>query len=859
MTVTAGTRLGTYEVIAPLGAGGMGEVYRAKDTKLGRDVALKILPATFTNDPDRVARFRREAQVLASLNHLHIAQIHGLDEFDGKQFLVLELVDGESLDKRIARGPIPVDEALDIAKQIAEALEAAHEKGIIHRDLKPANLALTTDGNVKVLDFGLAKATEPASGTSLDVTNSPTITTPAMMTAVGVILGTAAYMSPEQATGGVADKRSDVWAFGCVLYEILVGRRVFEGEDVGDTLAAILRDEPDWTALPGEIAPWVTLLLHGCLEKDRRRRISHVSTIRFVLENGETIGARITPNAPTEGEERGASTERSAWRRWRIRASVAGLVIGAAAIGAAVAWRTRPEVPAPMVTRFPIALGQGQQFTNTGDLVLALSPDGSKIVYAANRQLYVRSMSDLEARPIRGTDVNPRHPMFAPDGSFVAYFSPAEGALKRIALSGGSPVTVALANESANAPLGGSWTNDRIVFGQLGGPNHGIVSVPAAGGKLQVVVKIKPDEVADGPQLLPDGEHILFTLARSTTADRWETSKILVQSLTTGDRKVLVDGGSDGRYLKTGHLVYALGGVIYAVRFDPKQLQLLGAPVAVLEGVRRAFGSSVWTGTAQWSVADNGTVAFIPGAVSAAVQKFALMLVDRNGGAESLTLPPAAYGHPRVSPDGNRLAYQTDDGREATVWVYDLSGSSAARRLTLRGNNRWPVWSANGSQIAFQSDREGDLGIFVQQADGTGTAQRLTTPETGVAHVPESWSPDGKRLLFSASKESTFVSMILSLDDGKTSEFGDVRSRISIGAVFSPDGEWIGYAARGTVAVSQIYVQPFPPTGAVYQLTKSTDSIPSHPFWSRDGRELLFLPGAGQWRDESDNEASVRV
>ena len=837
MALTTGTRVGPYEILGAIGAGGMGEVYRARDTKLDREVAIKVLPELFVSDPERVARFQREAKTLAALNHPYIGGIYGLEDTAGIHALVLELVDGLTLADRIAQGPIPLDETVAIAKQIAEALEAAHEQGIIHRDLKPANIKLRPDGTVKVLDFGLAKALEPAAAAPPNVTASPTITTPALMTGVGMILGTAAYMSPEQAKGRPADKRSDVWALGCVLYEMLTGKRPFEGEDVSDTLAAVLRADPDWHALPMSLSPSVALLVRRCLERDRRRRIGDVSTIRFLLDE------QLPSASPAPAEQIAPKSSRAT-----LAAAAVGLIV-VAALGGIVAWNARPPAVPAIPSRFVVALGEGREFSNLGDQVVAVSPDGSKIAYAANSRLYLRSMSDLEPQPIRGTDVNPRRPMFSPDGLGLAYFSIQERALKRIAATGSSPVTVTVL-DSPNAPFGGTWSGGHIFFGQFGGPSHGIVRVPAAGGKLEVIAKTKPDEYADSPQLLPDGEHLLFTVARGTALGRWEKSQIVVQSLKTGDRKVVLDGGSDGRYLKTGHLLYALGGVVFAVRFDARALQVIGGPVPVLEGVRRALGGT--TGATQYSVSDNGSLAYLPGPVSVSSALMSLARLDRKGVAEPLKLSPGSYRDPRMSPDGKRLAFGTDDGKEATVWVYDLSGTTSMRPLTLGGKNRYPVWSADGQRIAFQSDREGDLGIFWQPADGGGKAERLTKPEQGTAHAPESWSPDGKRLLLSATKEPdsrspgyTVASLMLSLEDRKVVPFDDVRSTQPINAVFSPDGKWIAYTTRAPGAVSQIYVQPFPLTGAVYQITRGTDKNAHHPFWSRDGRELYYIPAAG--------------
>jgi serine/threonine-protein kinase len=433
----------------------MGEVYRARDTKLNREVALKILPITFTHDLERVARFRREAQVLAALNHPHIGAIYGLDEAHGTQFLVLELVGGETLDKRIARGAIPVDEALGIATQIAEALEAAHEKGIIHRDLKPANIALTSDGHVKVLDFGLAKATDAAGAAPLDVGNSPTITSPAMMTGVGVMLGTAAYMSPEQAKGRAADKRSDVWAFGCVLYEMLTGKRAFEGEDVSDTLANVLKSEPHWTAWPPTVPEPIRLLVRRCLEKDRSKRVADASTARFLLTEPLLTASPVVAPA---GAVRATPP---LWRRGLLLVITALVTAGMTGLVAWRAWR----VPIAPVTRFTITLPGDQRFANRSQ-VLAISPDGSRVVYVGNAppQLYLRSMADLEARPIAGTNLDPMSPFFSPDGQWIGFYSFHDRTLSKIAVSGGASLVLC----KTTPPHGVTWDGNWIIFADEG-------------------------------------------------------------------------------------------------------------------------------------------------------------------------------------------------------------------------------------------------------------------------------------------------------------------------------------------------------------------------------------------------------
>jgi eukaryotic-like serine/threonine-protein kinase len=844
LALISGSRLGVYEVTAPIGEGGMGQVYRATDTKLKRHVAIKILPPAVAADPDRLARFQREAEVLAALNHPNIAGIYGLEESAGITALVMELVEGEDLSERIARSAIPLDEALPIARQIAEALEAAHEQGIIHRDLKPANIKVREDGTVKVLDFGLAKAVEPAGAMSSSVSMSPTITTPAI-TGVGIILGTAAYMSPEQARGKIADKRSDIWAFGCVLYEMLTAKRAFDGDDVSDTMAAVLRVEPDWSALPTSLPQPIALMLRRCLEKDRRRRVSDVSTIRFLMDEQ----ARLSPLSEADPLAGAVGDTPVRPFKWTALAAGVGLVAIAAALGAAGVWYARPRSAAPLVTRFNVPLGEGQTFTTTTDLDVALSPDGSKMVYVANRRLYLRSMSEVDAQPIRGTEVTPRHPTFSPDGASVAYFSAEERALKRIAITGGAPVTIcSLAEMSPLGTLGSSWDGDTILFGAQGAGRTGIGRVAASGGNPELLFEAGANAFADAPQMLPDGDHVLFTLARAA-ADRWDRAQIVVQSLKTAERRTVVDAGSDGRFLKSGHLLYAIGGVVFAVRFNPSTLQLKGTPIPIIEGVRRGFGAaSTQTGIAQYTVANTGTLAYIPGPITAGPGQQTIVLIDRSGTSQPLKVPQSAYREPRISANGKRLAVGTDDGKEASVWVYDLDGASAIRRLTLGGRSRYPVWSPDGQQIAFQSDREGDAAIFVQRTDMSGVVERLTRPEQGVAHVPESWSPDGKHLLFSASRDgATFSSYVLSLPDRRTTPFNELTSARPINATFSPDGRWVAYTWTPRVDVrTQIYVQTFPPAGTPYQISKETQTSPHHPFWSLDGKELYYIPGPTQ-------------
>jgi eukaryotic-like serine/threonine-protein kinase len=818
MTLSSGTRLGAYEIVALLGAGGMGEVYRARDTNLGREVALKTLPERVTHDAERLARFRREAQVLAALNHQHIATIYGIEEIGGQRFLVLELVEGETLAARIERGRLPVEEALAIAREIAEALESAHDKGIIHRDLKPANIALTAHDRVKVLDFGLAKASDAAASGALEPLNLPTVTSPAMLTGMGVILGTAAYMSPEQARGRAADKRSDVWAFGCVLYEMLTGSRPFAGDEVTDTLAAVLKSDPDWSALPPSLPPAIRSLLHGCLEKNHHERISDISTALFILKQPSAAAARL-PTRP-------ASVRPLA--TWAVLV-LAGAAAGAAAI---IALRPRPISPVVPVARFDIAMPAGRQLT-TSRRVLAVSPDGTRIVFAADGRLYLRSLSDLESRPIPGADPG-IEPAFSPDGQSVVFW--AEGTLRRISVAGGVPVRVC---EAAPAPFGTQWSEHGIIFVQ---PGTGIMRVSANGGTPVMLVRLTPaDGLAEGPQLLPDGDTLLFTLARAGTPATkfWDEAEIVVQSLKTGRQKTLIQGGSDGRYIPTGHLVYVVEGTMMARSLNVQKMELTSGPVPIVEGIRRS-GASVGNAT-QFDVSSAGVLVYVPGPVKAGQDD--VFLYDRKGQTSALNLPPGAYSYPRVSPEGTRIAVETNDGKHSVVSLYDLSGTSSLRRLTFTGNNRLPIWSADGKRLAFQSDRDGDRAIFWQSVDG-GTAERLTRPEPGTVHVPESWVPGANVFLFSATKGTETTLWSYSLTSRTASRFGDVTSpAFPTDATVSPDGRWVAYQ-EGDVGTGEAttYVQPFPPTGTKYQIAKG-----GRPMWSRDGTELFFVPAPSQF------------
>jgi Tol biopolymer transport system component len=590
------------------------------------------------------------------------------------------------------------------------------------------------------------------------------------------------------------------------------------------TLSKVLQREPDFDALPPTVPARVSQALRVCLRKDPKQRAGDIRDVRLALE-----GAFET-TVPGTGAPAPAIRPRPLWRRTipvAAAAVVAGAIVGAAA------WTLKPTPPAPSspVTRFAFALGEGQQFAIGTRQRLAISPDGTQLVYAASNQLYLRSMSDLEARPIPGTQqTSPVEPVFSPDSRSIAFYGQVDNTIKKIAVSGGSAVTIC----PADVPFGLRWNTDGIVFGQ---GSKGIMRVSANGGRPEVLVSVKNGEVAYGPQVLPDGEWVLFTIATAATKDGWDKAQIVVQSLKTSERKTLVSGGSDGRYLPTGHIVYALGGVLFAVPFDLRHLNVTSGPVPIVEGVSRSNTGN--TGVAHFSVSSTGSLVFVPGPASISLAQSDVALIDRNGTPQPLKLTPGPYEYPRLSPDGKRIAFGSDDGKEAVVWIYDLSGVTSMRRLTLGSRNRLPVWSADGERVAFQSDRDGDLGIFWQRADGTTAAERLTKPDKDMAHVPESWSPDGKTLLFSVAKGTSYSLQALSLPDKKVTAFGDIQSSDPPAATFSPDGRWVAYTVSQLGAFVSLFVQPFPTTGAKYQISK----FGAHPTWSPDGKELFYSAG----------------
>ena len=809
MALEIGPRLAHYDVTALIGEGGMGQVYQATDTKLKRQVALKILPEAFSADPERLARFQREAEVLASLNHPGIAAIYGLEEADGVRALVLELVEGPTLADRIKRGPIPLDEALPIAKQIAEALEAAHEAGVIHRDLKPANIKVREDGTVKVLDFGLAKALDPSP--TGDPSQSPTLT--AMATQMGVIMGTAAYMSPEQARGKPVDKRADIWAFGCVLYEMLTGQMAFQGEDVSLTLASVMKSDLNVTRLPDDVPATVRTVLRKCLEKDPTRRVRDIGDVRLSME-GDFETAVTAPLDPTVAPRVG-------WRQALPPALVA-LVVGSVVTGVAV-WSlndrgsqapraaTRATITLPASDRLTVSLGRG----------LVLSPDGRTLVYSAARagvrQLYRRQLDQLEPVAIPGTE-NADIPFFSPEGEWIAFLSGA--AMKKVAFRGGPAVTLCQCG-----PRGATWTStDTILFGSAG---DGLLEVSAAGGgEPRPFLELHEGEVEHRlPEMLPDGRAVLFTVVTN------EGSHVAVQSLDTGERQTLADGHHP-HLLSTGHLVFGRDGSLWAAPFDGDRLALHGEPVPVVDGVVMFPTAGV-----QAAFSDDGSLVYVRRTGGSRDRTF--VWVDREGREEALPLPPRAYEHPRLSPDGTDVAVRVVEDGTQDIWVMDLARLSGSR-ITFEGTNFFPTWSPEGTQLAFGDNATNRL--LRAQADGTGVIDELL--EAGTPQFATSWASDGQALaLYFIHPDTGRDLWVLPMDDERTPVPFLVTPFSERAGTFSPDGHWLAYVSDES-GRDEVYVRPYPGPGREH--TISTEGG-TEPVWSPAGANCSTEARTGSW------------
>jgi Tol biopolymer transport system component len=813
-----GRRLGTYEIRSMLGAGGMGEVYRAHDSKLGRDVALKILPTLFTRDPDRLARLEREARALAALSHLHVAGIYGIEDFDdagtSRRALVLELVEGETLAERLAPGALPLGEALNVARQIADALEAAHERGIIHRDLKPANIKITPSGVVKVLDFGLAKAVGESGDD--DLTQSPSGTVGD--TREGVIMGTLPYMSPEQARGRPVDKRTDVWAFGCVLYETLTGRQTFIGETSSDLVARIIEREPDWSRLPPNLSPSIERLLRRCLQKDPQQRLRDIGDAR--LEIGEEIENART--APAAVADRGAS---AGGTRLRQPLLVAGVIaIGAIAGGLIVARvKTSPAQSSTPAAHFMVQLPPNSRLASIDFPAIAISPDGSTVAYVATRggqpELFVRPMNSVDSTPLAGT-ANATTPFFSPDSRWIGFF--ADGQLKKISASGGLPITLCAAPVGAGA----SWGADGVIV-FAGGTGAGLSRVPDAGGKPEPITKLNADAGEFShrwPEWLPDERAVLYTVG---TTGSWDDAQIVAQSLASGERSVLVRGGTYPHYVP-GYLVYSRDGAIMAVPFDSSNLTVTGTAVRVLDNVLQSFD-----GAAQLSISPSGSAVYVAGAFESDQRRLAT--VDRSGAATPLAAPPRSYAAPQLSPDGRRLLV-TVEAETPDLWLYDIAPGTLTQ-LTFDAGARFPVWSPDGQRAAFSSNRTGALNLFVIDIARPGAGQRLTSSDN--LQAAASWASDGRTLAFVEQHPTKGRDIRLIAPNDRSAQSW-LDSTFEEGAPrFSPDGRWLAYVSNES-GRQEVYVRLLASSSGRQPISNGGGA---EPVWARDGRELFYRQG----------------
>jgi hypothetical protein len=755
-----GTTLSHYRITEKLGAGGMGEVYRAEDTNLDRQVAIKVIPDIFSGDPERLARFEREAKLLASLNHPNIAAVYGLEEAGGKRFLVLELVEGETLAQRIAKGPLPVDETLEVCRQIAEGLEAAHEKGVIHRDLKPANVKITPEGKVKVLDFGLAKAFQGEMATA-DASHSPTLTD--QMTRPGVILGTAAYMSPEQAKGKTVNKRADIWAFGCILYECLTGKRAFQGDTTTEVVASILKSQPDWTLLPAETPAVVLSLMRRCFQKDPSLRLRDIGDARIEITEAVNLDVIAAP-VPM----------RRLTRTWMAVTLVLGLLV--AALAAAVIYITWMKSPEQVVVQSTIELPAGTRLTGRpypSRTELALSPDGKYLVFSASpdgnasgAMLYRRALAQSEAEPVNGTE-QARQPFFSPDGKWIGFW--ANGKLSKVPAEGGIPKDL---TAYPGLPMGTTWSDGgKIIWG-----GEGLQWIPAEGGMAQDLTTIDPTRDAQHtlPFALPGGKAILFTAMPDAFGTR---ARIEAVSFANGTRKLLIEDAADARYLPTGHLVFLRQGQLMAVSFDPARLEVTGTAARVLlSGVEQALNvnsAGMHSGAGQFSVSRSGLLAHAAGGIDH-IPKIELVWVDRQGKVEVLAGfdKPEVTNQVRFSPDGRRLAFPQHAG---PLWLFDLERTTYTK-LFPEGISASPRWSPDGRRLAFSWSVAGPISVWLATIEGGGALERLIESKSTTLWL-SSWSTDGKYLALVGYGSDTGTDIVIyRMEEKKLVPFLNSRS-----------------------------------------------------------------------------------
>ncbi len=823
MAIGPGSTVLHYRIVDKLGEGGMGQVWKAIDTSLDRAVAIKVLPDVFAADPDRLARFEQEARVLASLSHPNIAAVYSVHAHEGTRFLALELVEGEDLARVLSRGAMAQDDALKIAVQIAAALEAAHDSGIVHRDLKPANIVLTPSGKVKVLDFGLAKALAPGPASGSDPTFSPTMTSAG--TVAGMILGTAGYMSPEQARGKPVDRRADVWAFGCILYEMLAGRRTFDGETVSDVLASVLKVDPDWTALPASTPSAVRQVLRQCLTRDVERRLGHASGARIRLEEvlaglgeGEVPTARVAVATPRSGW-----SARVAWTLVALLAVVAGLAL----------WRSATPKPSGLGTLTLLApFPEGYTVPDNQMTVLALSPDGTRLALAlakaGDSRLFLRRMDTGDLAAIDGTE-RATTPTFSPDGKWVAFF--ADNKLKKVSVDGGKPITLCAA-EGDNR--GASWgIDDRIVF--TANYTLPLSWVAGSGGlpqPLTTLDKEKQERTHRWPHSVAEHDVVLFTVGTVESPESYDAARIDAIRLSTGERTTVLQGASMARYLPSGHLLFGRDGFLFAVPFDVDRLETQGNPVPVVENVMGMRSS----GVVHAGVSSGGLLTYIAGSPWSRRER--LVWRQRDGRVEPLPAPPAGYTSPRLSPDRSRIAVPVAGDSTFDVWIWDIARQTSTR-LTFEGDNATAVWSPDGERVSFASTRGGSrMSTYVKAADGSGVEELVYVPppESAWAQVsPAGWSPDGQKILceFSDKNQTNILAL-----DVKTHEPRVLLETpaAEIEPELSPDGRWLAYASDES-GRPQVYVRPFPGLDGRWQIS---DAGGMSPRWSPDGRELFY-------------------
>jgi serine/threonine-protein kinase len=844
-----GQRVGTYTIVEKLGEGGMGVVYRATDSRLHRDVALKFIPEALAKDPQTMGRFEREAQVLASLNHPNIASIYGLEENGGQRALVMELAPGEELAARIQRGKVPLEEALRIALAIAEALEAAHDRAIIHRDLKPANIKLgdgdaSGGGRVKILDFGLAKALQGDVGVSsgIDLTRSPTLSVAA--TQAGMILGTASYMSPEQARALAADRRADIWSFGVILYEMLTGRRAFVGDTVADTLAKVLEREPDFTLLPPTTPPAIKNLLERCLVKSPRQRMQAIGEARLVIEETLQNLARLMSAdrsvASSVEAEVAPARSRAAGKvgrmlPWAVAAAALAVAALVALGGFGRAAKTDREVP-PM--QVEIAVGNTILDLGLGSSV-ALTADGTRLVYVegddVSRKLLVRHLDRLEPTVLNAGDGSgnaPYHPFLSPNGEWVGFVT--SGELRKIQITGGTAMKLCAVQRSRGA----TWLpDDTIVFATS--PNSGLSRVSAAGGEPKPLTELdeaKGEGTHRWPQGLPDGKHVLFTSHNFQST--FETASLEIVNVETGERKTVYRGGSSGRYVPSGHLVFLNGNTMFAAPFDLRKLELGASPVPVLQNVSVSIGE----GGAQFDFSNNGLLAYVGG--SSQVEPYPAVWVDARGGTSQLLPEAGVYGNPQLSPDGGRLALTVWRGDNWDVWVYDIERGVSTRLTFDKSLDSEQIWSPDGQWLIFSSDQNGPDSLYRKRADGSGEIERLT--EAKSPQWAATWSNDGRYVMYIQQGEQ-FDLGYLDLETRETHTFLATQFSDAF-PDFSPDGRWLAYASNENGAWA-VYVRPFPTGEGKWQVS---DVGSAHPRWSGDGRTLFWRTDDGIMAAEVD-------